>query len=190
MKKLLTTILSFVMVFSFSTMVFAAELDTMYVNESEIEIIPDNALNGTYTAIQSEIGPRSLDPTKDIRYRKKNTTTTYEWSGYKRVSDDLITDSAGGSLSSTKSVSFGPSVAGSIYGLLDISVGGTLESETGYVLNVDPYKHVYMVYRVKYKVEKGTRECYDALTGKVLSSNKYTVKSPQHGEYSLAESNE
>ncbi len=29
---------------------------------------------------------------------------------------------------------------------------------------------------VKYKVETGTREMYDMVTGSVISSNKYTVK--------------
>ncbi len=42
-----------------------------------------------------------------------------------------------------------------------------------------------MGYRVKYAVEKWTREQYDLATGKVYSSNSYTRKVPQHGEYAL-----
>lgn len=42
-----------------------------------------------------------------------------------------------------------------------------------------------MGYRVKYKVETGTREMYDMVTGKVVRSNKYTVKKTMYGEYAL-----
>ncbi len=42
-----------------------------------------------------------------------------------------------------------------------------------------------MAYRVCYRVETGTNEYYDAITGKVYSSSSYTVKVPQYGEYGL-----
>lgn len=42
-----------------------------------------------------------------------------------------------------------------------------------------------MGYRVKYHIEEGTRECYDMVTGKVVSTNKYTVKTPLFGDYKL-----
>lgn len=40
-----------------------------------------------------------------------------------------------------------------------------------------------MGYRVKYKIEKGTRVVYNSTTGRVKSKNSYTVKKPIHGEY-------
>ena len=55
----------------------------------------------------------------------------------------------------------------------------------GYSLNVGPYQRVFMGYRVYYKIEKGTREFYDVVTGEILQTNKYTVKIPQYGEYAL-----
>lgn len=42
-----------------------------------------------------------------------------------------------------------------------------------------------MGYRVYYKVETGINEYYDIVTGKVIRSDSYTVKTPQYGEYKL-----
>lgn len=42
-----------------------------------------------------------------------------------------------------------------------------------------------MGYRVYYKVETGTRELYDIVTGKVLRRKTYTIKIPQYGDYKL-----
>lgn len=180
MRKLLSLILSFVMLFTLTIPAFASEADSLYVNECDIEIVPDNALTGNYTE-SSENAPRFIN---DFRYRKINVTTSYEWSAYKRVSDNLVTDSEGGSISSTKSVSFGTEVTGNI-GSLGISTNTSISSEIGYTLNVGANRRVYMGYRVYYKVEQGTRELYDIVTGQVISSNSYTVKTPQYGEYKL-----
>lgn len=103
---------------------------------------------------------------------------------YRRVSDNLVTDSEGGSISASKSVTFGTEVSGDITGI-NISTSASITSEIGYTLNVGANKRVYMGYRVYYAVEKGTRELYDVVTGEVLRSNSYTVKVPQYGEYKL-----
>ena len=160
------------------------ELNPIEVNESEIIIVNDDDL-------AASINDSSTASTKRVRrmvnpyfYRKKNVKTYTEWSPYKRVSDNLKTGSSGGSITTTKSVTFGVTVSGDIYGL-GISQSGSISSSTGYTLKVGKNKRVYVGYRVKYKVEKGIREHYDVVTGKVRASNSYTVKVPQYGEYAL-----
>ena len=81
-------------------------------------------------------------------------------------------------------MSCGVEVEGGISGL-GISTSTTIASSKGYTLNVGPNKKVYMAYRVKYQIEKGTREYYDIVTGKVMKRNSYTVKTPISGEYAL-----
>ena len=102
----------------------------------------------------------------------------------RRVSDNLQTGPAGGSITSTSEVTFGTEVSGNISGL-GISVHISKKSAKGYTLNVGANRRVYMAYRVCYRVETGTNEYYDAITGKVYSSSSYTVKVPQYGEYGL-----
>lgn len=182
MKKFLSPIFSLVMVFTLSIPASATESNLLYVNESEIKVVADSALTGNYSeSIETEINPAFIN---DYRYRKTNVTTSYEWSPYKRVSDNIITDENGGSISANKSVTFGTEVTGSIDSL-DISKNASITSEVGYTLNVGSNKRVYMGYRARYTVEKGTRECYDIVTGEVISSNSYTVKTPIFGEYKL-----
>lgn len=180
MKKVLSLVLCVVMLLALSIPAFAAESDPLYVNECDIEIVPSDALTGNYAG-PSEAEPRFIN---DFRYRKTNVTTSNEWSAYKRVSDNLVTDSEGGSISASKSVTFGTEVSGDITGI-NISTSASITSEIGYTLNVGANKRVYMGYRVYYAVEKGTRELYDVVTGEVLRSNSYTVKVPQYGEYKL-----
>lgn len=130
----------------------------------------------------SEISPMGIN---SYRTRKVNVTTTEEWSSYKRVSDNLNTwGSQGGSISSNKSYTFSAEVDGNISGL-GITLGGSVSSQIGYTLNVGPNQAVYMGFRTKYKVERGTREVYDTITGRIQSSNKYTVKKPLYGTYKL-----
>lgn len=182
MKKFISIVLSMFMLFSLCIPATATEVDTLYVNESDIEVVADNALIGNrLSSEEAELRPIFIN---DFRYRKVNVSTSYDWSPYKRVSDNLITSDAGGELSSTKSVTFGTEVTGSISSL-GISTSASLTSEIGYTLNVGANKRVYMGYRVRYEIETGTRECYDIVTGKVIDHNDYTVKTPIYGEYKL-----
>ncbi len=119
-----------------------------------------------------------------VRNRKTNVRTYNEWSSFKRVSDNIKTGKSGGSITANKKVSFGCSVSGSINGL-SISTNISISSSTGYTLKVGKNKRVYMGYRVYYKVETGINEYYDAINGKVIKSNSYTIKTPQYGEYQL-----
>ncbi|WP_394019604.1 hypothetical protein [Anaerococcus cruorum] len=114
--------------------------------------------------------------------QKKVTSTYYEYSEYKKISDILVTDSHGGSISSSNTASFEAKVSGNIYGL-NFNLNGKVSNQVGYTLNVKPNSKAYLAYRVKYKVEKGVRKVY----GDTYSENKYTVKTPVPGsaEYKL-----
>lgn len=150
-----------------------------YVDEKNIVVIESSKLEHPTT--EEIVKPLFIN---DFRNRKKNVRTYNQWSPFKRVSDNMKTGNAGGSISSNKSVSFGCSVSGSIQGL-GISRSGSVSSSMGYTLNVDKNKRVYMGFRVYYQVETGINEYYDVATGKVIRSNSYTVKKPQYGEYKL-----
>lgn len=173
----LATIMMAVLMMVPTNNVFAQE--GKYVNEKDIVVIKSSELE--HPTIEENIKPSFVN---DFRNRKKNVRTYNEWSPFKRVSDNIQTGNAGGSISSNRTVTFGSSVSGSISGL-NISTNGSVSSSKGYTLNVDKNKRVYMGYRVYYKVETGINELYDIVTGKVIRSNSYTVKTPQYGEYKL-----
>ncbi|MDU0894811.1 MAG: hypothetical protein E7A85_06005 [Anaerococcus sp.] len=108
--------------------------------------------------------------------QKVVTDTYYEYSGYKKISDTIVTDSQGGTISSSYTEKFGGSVSGNIKGL-KINLNGEISNKVGYTLNVAPNSKAYLAYRVKYKVEKGVRKVY----GETYTENKYTVKTPIPG---------
>lgn len=118
----------------------------------------------------------------NISTRKTNVRTRYEWSGYHRVSDTIRTGPKGGSISTTKSLSFGGSVKGNIQGL-DVSINGTVSSSVGYTLHVGGNQTAYIGYRVLYLVEEGTRVVRDG--SGVISQNTYIARKPIRGEYAL-----
>lgn len=120
----------------------------------------------------------------DFRNRKTNVSIYNEWSPFKRVSNNIQTGSEGGSITATESVSFGTSVDGNISGV-GILTNVSVDSAVGCTLNAGANERVYMGFRVYYKVETGINEYYDAVTGEVIRSNRYTVKTPQYGEYKL-----
>lgn len=159
--------------------------------EDSVIIIKDNELS--FDGIienSSELPDENQNPTissrmvNPIRYRKKNVKSYQEWSGYRRISDNLKTGAAGGSISATKTTTFGVSVSGDISGI-NVNASGSVSSAKGYKLNVGANKRVYLGYRTRYAVETGKREQYDLETGKVYRTNNYTVKRPLYGEYAL-----
>lgn len=165
----------------------AAEVDDSGENSEVTPVLvsdlenPGMGISPNVANSNAEVSPSFIN---DFRYRAVNVTTSNEWSGYRRVSDNLKTGKGGGSISANKTTTFDTSVSGEINGL-GISTSKSISSSIGYTLNVAPNTTVYMGYRVYYKVEKGTREYYDLVTGKVISRNSYTVKVPQYGEYKL-----
>lgn len=172
---LVTATLSFALLLSFSI------FDTPNASAETSERTP------VKIPLAKEKSSKIVSPTfvNDFRSRKVNVSISYGWSGYRRVSDNISTYGiSGGSISSTKTTTFGTEVSGDIYGL-GISLSGSVSNQIGYTLNVGPNRVVYLGYRVYYKIEKGTRQYYDLATGKVISSNSYTVKFPQYGQYGL-----
>ncbi|QYY44759.1 hypothetical protein ACKE5C_19235 (plasmid) [Aneurinibacillus thermoaerophilus] len=143
------------------------------------EIAPPEEISSIHN--NSTVTPYFIN---DFRNVKRDVKTYETWSDYKRVSDNLVTGGAGGSISANQSVTFTTTVSGNIAGL-GISTSGSISSSVGYTLNVPPNKRVYMGYRVRYSVEEGTNCLVDIVTGKVLSSSKYVVKRPIYGEYAL-----
>lgn len=118
----------------------------------------------------------------NISTRKTNVRTRYEWSSYHRVSDTIRTGPKGGSISTTKSLSFGGSIKGSVQGI-DVSVNGTVSSSVGYTLHIGGNQRAHIGYRVLYLVEEGTRIVSDG-SGE-LSRNTYIARKPIRGEYAL-----
>lgn len=93
----------------------------------------------------------------------------------------MKTSSRGGSISANRTAT---SISGSIQGI-NVGARGSVTSTKGYTLHVGANKRVYLGYRVRYSVEKGTREVYRTSSGKLHSSNNYTVKRPKYGEFAL-----
>lgn len=173
----LALLFSISMLFAFDSQ--AAEIDTENTVNTNEEV-----QNDSDESIQndSEISPAFVN---DFRYRKVNVVKGTRWSSYKRVSDNVSTyNSTGGSIVANRQATFGTTVSGSIFGL-NISTAATRSSTVGYTLQAGPNRNVYMGYRVKYKTETGVRQKYDVVTGKVVSSNKYTVEIPDYGQYQL-----
>lgn len=174
-----TAMLSFALLLSFSPQVSA--------ESSSGTIEPRVPVTTPVAPVESVSDQSNVTPmfVNDFRYRKKNVSTYYEWSSHKRASDNLSTyGTSGGTITATKETTFGAEISGNIYGI-DVSVSGSVTNNIGYSVSIGPNRVVYLGYKVYYKVEKGTREYYDLVTGKVMSSNSYTVKVPQYGQYSV-----
>ena len=183
MKKLVSLFLAFALCLTFSTPVFAKEdSQSKYVNEWEVEILPgpDKNINNDENNILENPVVNGGDT--DIWCWRK--TNVYEWSGYYRVSDNLVTSEAGGSLCCDRSITISASISGNTSNI-NVTASGSVSTSIGYTLNVGPNKRVYMGYRVYKYIERGTREYYNQYNGQVLSSNSYTAISPQYGEYVL-----
>jgi hypothetical protein len=116
---------------------------------------------------------------RTLNYSKSNVKKTTEWSSFRRISDKISTGSAGGSISSNRITTFGTVASGS-YANLVFSLNKS-KSSMGYTLNVPKNYRVYLGYRMKYNVEKGTRL---TKTGKaVRDRTPYKIKTPFYGEY-------
>lgn len=186
MKRVAMMLAAIMCISAFSVApVMAAQLvnveNPKHVNEKDIEILPDDALTGTVVSVPDKPTPRFIN---DFLSRKTDVTHSYEWSGYKRVSDYAHFGAKGGSVSVNKGLSFGVVVAGVIEGL-SISTAVNFFTQEGLTFNVGPYESVYVGAHVQYDVEEGIREQYDVISGKIISRNPYTVRTPIKLEYEL-----
>lgn len=177
MTRLSVIICMFVVTLSLIILLNVSTQDVQHVDKE------DDSLSETEEMLLSDVG-ENVGSISGFRNRKTNVSTYNEWSDYRRVSDNIQTGSAGGSMPCTESITFSTEVSGYIFGL-GKEKGTSKSSSIGYTLNVGADKRVYMGYRVYYKVETGTNEFYDTLTGEVLTSGSYTIKVPQDEEYAL-----
>lgn len=169
MKKIKTLLLLLIIVASGNQFISSAE------NYEKLNVEMKNL----------EVKDKNLKSFNDYFYRKVDVQTYTQMGSYARVSDTINTYGASsGSITCNRSVSYSVEVSGNISGL-GISLGGGISSSIGYTLSVGSNRRVYMGYAPVYKVETGYRELYDSVTGKVISRNKYKIKTPIYGEYQL-----
>lgn len=177
-RRLVKKVFTAVSMLSISTVLLFAPNDASAAEKTmKLESGSSRIVNDTTNVVT----PKFVN---DFRNVKKNVKKSESWSGYKRVSDNIKTGKSGGSISSTKEVTFGTQVDGNIGGL-GISTNASRTSSVGYTLNVGANKTVYMGYRVRYSVEKGENHRVDIVTGKTISKSNYVVKKPKYGEYKL-----
>lgn len=121
---------------------------------------------------------------RSTTYYKENVVKYTEWSGFKRVSDNLNTYYTGstGQIYSDRQATFGTVLSGG-YGSLGFSYNKSITSTIGYMLNVPKNSRVYLGYRVLYNVETGTR--VTKIGTAIRSRDKYTIKVPMYGEFKL-----
>lgn len=185
-KKFLSLMLLILLTLGLNTNAYAMTNEPVnMVNEWEVEILSDDYFNKTTNLNNDNITPLGGDSMLYTDKFEANISTSEYWSGYARVSDNLVTGSSGGSITSTSSKTFEGSVTWSPSkpSGISISAGASKSSSIGYELDVPPHSRVYMGYRVRYKktVDKITRtwvngkvEIFYATTNKTL-----------YGEYAL-----
>lgn len=179
------TVLKLFLVTLITTLCFAFSLQNNDAKASEVKKFNDNYKNvelnhNEVPEIENEDEVNQLlNPYPPFR---EKTGTSYSWSSYARVSDNLV---GPGTIKTDRSKTFGVSYTnGRVPGL---SLSGSKTSSVGYSFPVPAGKKAYIGYRVQYKnvtyrycnsYNYNTRTCY---TGWV----KTTAKIPQHGEYAL-----
>lgn len=178
-KKISVFMIVFVVALSFIVPIHVSAKGRQYVDEKNILVDKTGEL--VNPALEDNIYPKFIN---DYRNRKTNVSIYYESSPNKRVSSNIQTGKAGGSIISSRTVTFETNISGDIEGL-GISTTVSISSTKGYVLNVGANQRAYMGFRVYYRVETGINELYDINTGKVIRSSRYTVKVPEYGEYVL-----
>lgn len=145
-------------------------------NESEISIYNE--------IFDPEIEEELMTLSYPLSIRKVNVKVTTEYSGFQRVSDDIKTGPAGGTISVNNSVTLSGGTTGNVYGI-SVQSGKSTTSAVGYSLNVGGNKTAYIGYRAVYRVERGIREVYRTGSGIIENSNSYTAKLVTHGQYAL-----
>lgn len=172
--------------FVYSLLLLSSLFTTGAVNADTYRIIDEKSivLDNEALTKRSEVRQPSIEARAYGTYvEKKNVRTYYEWSGYRPVSHTLRTSSAGGSISTDKTTTFGVSISGDI-SRVNLSVSGSVSSTVGYTLNVPANRSAYLGFRVLYKVESGTRVEYFH-DGGIYKRSNYVVKVPVRGEYAL-----
>jgi hypothetical protein len=109
---------------------------------------------------------------------------TNEYGSWKRTSSILNTSKTkGGTLSVNESHTISGSVSGNISGIVTIGTGASITTSSTKTWSIGKNKRCYAECRAEFKVERGTRKKINMNTGKVVSTNKYTVKKPRGRNY-------
>lgn len=159
-------------------LIFTLPVSAEVLNTYEVESLPIKKVDS------NEIEP--LISGSGHSYKKEGVNTSYYWSSAARVSQNLNTNppSNGGTITSDRTKTFSTNVSGE-YRNLGFDIGKSVSSTIGHSLNVEPNKRVYMAYKVRYKVETGTRLKISNLTLRVVSRDRYRVETPMYGEFVL-----
>ena len=165
-----------------ATFSFIEMLEMKKAQQESFNRIGISSIDDLYTS-REVMKPQFIN---DFRNYKENVKYYKSWSKFKRVSDNIWVGKAGGSISSTKEVSFGTTISGDVRGL-NMGAEVSKTSSVGYTINAEPKTRSYMGYRVRYKVEEGENHYVDIALGKIISKKKYKKKTPLHGEYKLIE---
>lgn len=116
-------------------------------------------------------------------YKKSSVKITNEYGGWKRTSSILNTGKTkGGTLSINESHTISGSVSGNIKGIVTIGTGASITTASSKSWSIGKNKRCYAECRAEFKVERGTRKKISMNSGKVVSTNSYTVKQPR-GKY-------
>lgn len=137
------------------------EEDVVFIEEEAIEPTPINRVIEMNT----------------IKNFKKNVKKYTKWSKYRHVSKTFGPNPRDSKVHTEKSTVFKAETSGIIKGL-GLSLGGEVTTKVGLTTTLPAKKVGYLGIKVKYKVETGTRIVKDMLTNKIISQNKYTIKTP------------
>lgn len=157
--------------------------DYKIVNEKDIILDNETITKASENNLPIETNVYGKTRAYGTYARKSNVRVRNEWSGYRAVSHTVKASSAGASISTDRTTSFGTSISGDI-SKLNIGTNASVSSTIGYTLNIPANKTAYLGFRVLYRVETGTRTEY-LYDGKVYKKSNYTVKTPIRGEYAL-----
>lgn len=173
----------FILIISFSallTIPTTSNASEIEENIKHISIEKNQPIGDFIEQPADQITPNFVNP---YRYSKENVTKRTYWTPYRRISDDLETGPAGGSLVANKTTTFKSSASGA-YNLLGLDIGASASSTKGYILNVAGNKKQYMGYRARMEEEKGTRVRTDVVTGQKVRQS-YTFNKVLYGRYGL-----
>ena len=173
----------------------AFEIEPAWAKDSNGEAVPThyvidgNTIKQVIEFRKDTAFPVVADPTVNptvtkYTYKKVNVKYSHEWTKPKKCSAQVkARKGETGTLICNTSVSVSGSVSGTIKGIVTIGVGSTYTANIGHTITFKGPATRYMTYSVKKKIEKGTRKQYNATTGKLVSSNAYTVKKPVDKKY-------
>lgn len=146
------------------------EEDVVFIDNEFIEPTPSDDF----------VEPKPVNRVIDmntIKTYKQNVKKYKQWSKYRHVSQNYGPNIKNTVITADRTTVFKAETSGIIKGL-GLSLGGEVRTSTTVKQTLPPKKVGYLGIKVQYKVETGTRIVKDMLTNKIISKNKYTIKTP------------